>query len=511
MPVAETLQLCWERRYRLDEIYDLIKPGGRLHPAFFFEAKGHLAAELLLLLIIVYLLTRKSFKPRKSKPLSKAEQEELIEDWQPEPLVPTTYATAERSVKGKQKLQIQYKRPPVVKGKASAPYVQIGSRKVMNLVSTNFLNLANSEAIETACEKALHKYGCGSCGPRGFYGTIDVHLELEERMAKFLGTEEAILYSYDISTPASTIPAFCKSGDLIVADAGVSYAVQSGLTLSRSTVKFFKHNDLEDLRRVLKSVTGEDEAAGANQLQRRFIVVEGVYVNYGDLAPLPQIVELKEKYSFRLICEESYALGVLGANGRGSAEHHGLDVDQIDITLASLGNAIGSVGGICAGSRRVCDHQRLSGAGYVFSASLPPYLASAAIESLNILEDQGPDLVAALAGKVKRFRALLASALDGHRTLRVHQSAAADARSPVVHLRLDDDTKSEVEGVALLQTLVDACMRDGVFLTLAKYTFLDKFEGSPSIRMAINVNHSDEDLAKAVATIKRVVEKARIN
>ena len=119
--------------------------------------------------------------------------------------------------------------------------------------------------------------------------------------------------------------------------------------------------------------------------------------------------------------------------------------------------------------------------------------------------------MAALAGKVKRFRALLASALDGHRTLRVRQSKAADARSPVVHLRLDDDTKSEVEGVALLQTLVDACMRDGVFLTLAKYTFLDKFEGSPSIRMAINVDHSDEDLAKAVATIKRVVEKARIN
>ena len=442
-------------------------------------------------------------------------QDELVEEWTPEPLVPNTYASdSDGRAAGKRfvKRQIKYASPPVVKGKASAPFVQVAGKRVMNLVSTNFLNLANSAKIEDSCERALHKYGCGSCGPRGFYGTIDVHLELEERVARFLGTEEAILYSYDISTPASAIPAFCKSGDLIIADAGVSYAIQSGLTLSRSTVKYFDHNDLEDLERVLDSldkVDVKDKAA-----QRRFLVVEGVYANYGDLCPLPRIVALKEKYKFRLILDESFALGVLGEGGRGSVEHHGLDPAQVDIMLASLGNAIGSVGGICAGSTRVCDHQRLSGAGYVFSASLPPYLACAAIASLDILEAEGPRLVATLARKAGHLRKLLREALErpagGRGLLRVHHAKEDDALSPVVHLQLVDDERSEVAGVGKLQELVDGALKEGVFLTVAKYTLLDRFEGRPSIKIALNVEHTEAQMAGAVAVIKKVAARLKL-
>ena len=191
--VKENLAWCWERRNRVDEIfYELwsnVRPGGRLHPAWFFEAKGHLAVELLLFAVIFYLLTRKSFKPRKEKPLTRQEQEELIAEWTPEPLAPSVYATANdkqnlRSrTKGQVRKQIRYARAPVVKGKASAPHVQIGNKRLLNLVSTNFLNLADSERVEEECVAALDKYGCGSCGPRGFYGTIDVHLELETRMS----------------------------------------------------------------------------------------------------------------------------------------------------------------------------------------------------------------------------------------------------------------------------------------------------------------------------------------
>ncbi|QDZ24220.1 pyridoxal phosphate-dependent transferase [Chloropicon primus] len=522
--VKENLAWCWSKRNHVDEIvsevWSNVRPGGRLHPAWFFEAKGHLAVELLLFAVILYLITRKSFKPKKEKPLSKAEQEELIEDWVPEPLAPTSYATASdgdeaatglRSRKNPPvKKQIRYAKTPVVKGKASAPHVQVGSKKVMNLVSTNFLNFANSEKIEDACEKALQRYGCGSCGPRGFYGTIDVHLEFEDRMAKFLGTEEAILYSYDISTPSSAIPAFCKSGDVIVADSGVNYAIQSGLTLSRSTVIYFEHNNLKDLERVLQQVTGEDNKKGKTNLeriQRRFIVVEGIYQNYGDLCPLKGVMALKEKYNFRMILEESLALGVLGKSGRGSVEHHGLEVDQVDITLASLGNSIGSIGGICAGSRRVCDHQRLSGAGYVFSASLPPYLACAAIESLNLLEEKGPELVQALSKKAKVFRDLLGKAFAKSKSLRVHQENDEDVLSPFVHLKLVAKQNSEVEAVEVLQTFVDAALREGVFLSLSKYTFLDRFDGCQSIRMAVNVEHTNADLAKAVGTLKKQAQK----
>ena len=512
-----SLSLCWEGSQNqlkkiLGEFWSNVRPGGRLHPAWFFEAKGHLLVELLLFAVILFLLTRKSFKPSKQKPLTKKEQEELIEEWLPEPLVPEVYAGQApengrlRNRRNKTKLQQRYAPAPVVKGKACTPFVQIGNKKVMNLVSTNFLNLASSERIEASCERALNKYGCGSCGPRGFYGTIDVHLELEKRVASFLGTEEAILYSYDISTPASAIPAFCKSGDLIVADAGISYAIQSGLTLSRSTVKYFEHNNLKDLVAVLDAVEEESKKGGkkgVGKFERRFVVVEGLYANYGDLAPLPDIVKLKDKYQFRLIVDESFALGVLGAGGRGSVEHFGLSRGVVDITLASLGNAIGSVGGICAGSRRVCDHQRLSGAGYVFSASLPPYLAVAAIEAIDILEEEGKELAKGLASKVLTFRQYLEAQVGSDVDLGGHPSA------PIIHLyiRTQQQEMSDVEYVDLLQKVVDGALKEGVFLTLAKYSFLDKYPGKPSIRMAINVDHTEEELRKAAKVITQQINK----
>ncbi len=134
--------------------------------------------------------------------------------------------------------QIRYRAPPVLAGNPAAPYVYLSSEsaaslkvdagsKLLNMVSTNFANLATHPRVQAACEAAIDKYGCGSCGPRGFYGTIDVHLDLERECARFLGTEESILYSYDISTPASAIPAFCKTGDLVVCDSGCSYAIQT--------------------------------------------------------------------------------------------------------------------------------------------------------------------------------------------------------------------------------------------------------------------------------------------
>jgi serine palmitoyltransferase len=510
------------------EFWSNVRPGGRLHPAWFFEAKRHLAVELLLFAVILYLLTRKSFKPRKEKPLTKKEQEELVDEWVPEPLVPSAYANnntkgsgrgkeingeaagQNRNKKNKQMVQYNYAQPPVVRGKASSPMVQIGNKKVLNLVSTNFLNLADREQVEETCEAALEKYGCGSCGPRGFYGTIDVHIELERRFAQFLGTEMSILYSYDISVPASAIPAFCKSGDVIVADAGVNYAIQSGLALSRSNVKYFEHNNLQDLVKVLDSVVAENKKNGtAASMQRRFIVVEGLYTNYGDISPLKEIIDLKEQYEYRLIVDESYALGSLGKTGRGSTEHHGVEVESVDILMASLGNAVGSVGGICAGSRRVCDHQRLSGAGYVFSASLPPYLASCAIETLNILEEEGPELVETLSGKVKVFRTALAEAVEAIPALKVHQEKEEDFLSPIIHLQYTDEEKTVAEQIETLEKLCKLAQKDGVFLSVAKYSFLDRFAAFPfqSIKMAINVEHEEEDLLRATQVIKKLASK----
>ena len=237
--------------------------------------------------------------------------------------------------------------------------------------------------------------GCGSCGPRGFYGTIDAHLEVEEAMSSFLGTEGAILYSDGASAATSTVAAFAKRGDLLIVDEGVSESLLVGVTLSRANVRYFRHNDVKDLKRVLEKVRLQDvQYKRKSTDQRRFLIVEGLYRNWGTIAPLKEIVKLKEEYHYRLIVDDSHAIGTLGKNGRGSLEHAGLKpMVHAEIITFSLENALGSVGGMTVGSEEVVDHQRLSGAGYCFSASAPPFLSKVCLASVRRLEGRLDEMI----------------------------------------------------------------------------------------------------------------------
>lgn len=202
----------------------------------------------------------------------------------------------------------------------------------LNVANLNFLDFIGDGRINKVAIAALRKYGLGACGPRGFYGTFDAHLELEKVLENFLGVEEVALYSYGFSTIASAIPAYAKRTDLIFADEGVSQAVREGLIASRSTLRFFRHNDIDHLESLMRNQEAEDllDPSRARQI-RRFLVVEGLYLDYGDICPLPQLVELKYKYKVRIILDESVSFGVLGKAGRGVTEHFGISVDHIDV------------------------------------------------------------------------------------------------------------------------------------------------------------------------------------
>lgn len=180
--------------------------------------------------------------------------------------------------------------------------------------------------------KALRTYGLGACGPRGFYGTFDAHLSLEKALEGFLGVEEVALYSFGFSTIASAIPAYAKRTDIIFADEGVSQAVHEGLIASRSTIRFFRHNDMDHLEELLAAQEAEDvvDPKRASQI-RRFLVVEGIYLDYGDICPLARLVDLKYKYKVRIIVDETISFGVLGKNGRGVTEYAGIDVEHVDV------------------------------------------------------------------------------------------------------------------------------------------------------------------------------------
>ena len=183
-------------------------------------------------------------------------------------------------------------------------------------------------------------------------------------------------------------------------------AVMTGCN-SRSRLLFFKHNDIDDLERVLKQVAEEDKRK-KRKPQRRFIVVEGLYRNFGDLAPLAKIIELKEKYAWRVAVDETYSFGVLGNCGRGITEHHGLAFDRVELMVASMATSLASVGGFCVGKTEVVDHQRLSGAG-IASQHHPSFLSCSAVAALKILEKEA-GLLTLLGEKSELFGRRLMSA-----------------------------------------------------------------------------------------------------
>ena len=236
-------------------------------------------------------------------------------------------------------------------------------KAALNFATLDYLATSSSEYLRGVAKSSLSVYGCGSCGPRGFYGTIDAHLEVEDEMSSFLQTEGAILYSDGASAVTSTVAAFAKRGDLLVVDEGVNESLLVGVNLSRANVRYFRHNDVRDLRRTLEKVAAQDAALKRKGTdQRRFIIVEGVYRNWGTFAPLQQISSLKEEFNYRLIVDDSHGIGVLGKTGRGSLEYAGLKpMVHCEILTFSIENALGSVGGMTVGSEEVVDHQRLSG------------------------------------------------------------------------------------------------------------------------------------------------------
>jgi serine palmitoyltransferase len=326
--------------------------------------------------------------------------------------------------------------------------------------------------VKVASLEALDRYGCGSCGPRGFYGTIDVHLHIEKSMATFLHTEDAILYSDGASTVTSTVAAFCKRGDIIIVDEAVYEPIRTGVQLSRATVKWFAHNNMNDLRRVLTSIQQSDKKRGRkSNAQRRFIVVEGLYKNTGSICPLDELIALKHEFSCRLILDESFSFGTLGPTGRGVTELYQQKImHDVEITCVSLENAMGSIGGLTTGTEEIVDHQRLSGSGYCYSASSPPFTASAALAALNLLQSR-PDIT---LQRLNRNRIYFQEQLQLllHDKLEDLLIVTSDVRSPIIFLQVADIPETEyLDEVVFLQEVVrESFIRGVAFVATATGT-----------------------------------------
>lgn len=368
----------------------------------------------------------------------------------------------------------------------------------MNLSSFDFLGLSRHPRVKTASKEALEKYGCGSCGPRGFYGTIDQHIFLEEAIATFMGTAEAICYSDSASAVSSAIPAFAKKGDLVLVDEACCEPILTGINLSRSTLQRFKHNDMADLESILQAIADDDVRLRRNaKEQRRFIVTEGLFRNTGDLCPLPEILALKERYKYRLILDETLSFGTTGATGKGVTEHFGINIADVEIITISMDTTLASIGGICIGSREIVDHQRLSGAGYCFSASSPPFLSAACTESLKIMQES-PELL-------QKLRENAVALADGIKTIPGLLLRSADNPQPVMHVTLAPElglTREQEE--ALVMRIARMCVILGTGVSTNKFSLVESGANGlvPSIRICSSAHLTKAQIESAIANLR---------
>lgn len=441
--------------------------------------------EVSLVIALIWIIFHKNGK---KKQLSDEQLQKILDNWTPQPLVATVPEDDEA---------LKYK---LVTGRVGKR-ITVDGVDCLNMGSHNYLGLLEDERITISANKSVRKYGVGSCGPRGFYGTVDVHLELEERLAKFMGLEEAVVYSYAFSTIASAIPAYCKRSDIVFVDEAVCFAIQKGLDASRSKIVYFKHNDPADLEAKLEEQAKWDRKNSRKAARiRRFLVAEAIYMNTGEMCPLKELVALRSKYKLRMFLDETISFGVLG-NGKGLLEHLGVDSTEVDLISSSLEHAVASVGGFCVGSSFIVEHQRLSGLGYCFSASLPPLLTQAAITALDIFESE-PNIFKELETACSLVHAWF-SKLDCF-ILR------GDILSPVKHLYIRSEMNEEDED-KLLQEIVDKCIQNCLALVKPPYLKqVEKFCPRPSIRITVNRLLTEADIQQAFKTLERV-SKAVLN
>ena len=229
--------------------------------------------------------------------------------------------------------------------------------------------------------------------------------------------------------------------------------------------------------------------------------MEGIYPKTGRLVPLDKLLALKKKYKFRAILDDSMAVGVLGATGRGTAEHHGVPITEVDMVTVNLGNALGSIGAMVLGSHKAMDHQRLNGAGYVFSASLPPFLASAAIKALDRLDEE-PQLVEQLQLNVTDFR----KALAAHGGDALDIGGCDESALVVVRLAVPADEAAEE---CVVRRAVELCQHEhGVLVATWRGTKLDRQQPRPALRACVSAAHSREQLEAAAAAVAGAMRKA---
>ncbi len=357
--------------------------------------------------------------------------------------------------------------------------VKVDGKEMIMVGSNNYLGLINDPRLMKAAKEAVERYGVATCGSRFLNGTLDIHVELEERLAKFMQREAALTFSTGFQTNQGIISTLVGRGDAVVTDRMVHASIIDACRLSYGDIYKFKHNDMADMERLISSL---------NKDIGKLIVIDGVFSMEGDLANLPAIVEIAKKYNARIMVDDAHGIGVMGKNGRGTAEHFGVE-DDIDIIMGTFSKSFASLGGFVAGKTKVISYIKHFARSLIFSASITPASVATVLASLKIIETE-PERRERLWEITKKMKSGFQAM--GYNT--------GQTETPIIPVIIGDDE---------LAFMIWKLLReDGIFTNPVIYPAVPK--GQSLIRTSYSANHSDEELDAVLASFEKCGRKVGI-
>jgi 8-amino-7-oxononanoate synthase len=356
---------------------------------------------------------------------------------------------------------------------AQEPVVIHEGRELVMLGSNNYLGLTNHPEVKEASAQALARYGTGCAGSRLLNGTLDIHVQLEDRIAAFLGREAALTFSTGFQVNLGVLSCLLGRGDLAFLDSLDHACIIDGCRLGFGRDYKFRHNDMEDLEKKLRAAP-EDRG--------RLIVVDGVFSMEGDLANLPRIVELKRRYQARLMVDDAHGLGVFGENGRGTPEHFGLE-HEVDLLMGTFSKSLATVGGFIAGAAQVIEYVKHHARSEIFSAAPPPASVAAAMKALEIVEREP-----------ERRKQLWENTSYMKQELEALDFDTGETASPVVPVVVGSDE------AAFLMTM--RLQDEGVFVNPVVAPAVPP--GRSMIRTSYMATHEREHLDRALGALRKV-------
>jgi glycine C-acetyltransferase len=366
-----------------------------------------------------------------------------------------------------------------------APVCHYDGKQVINLASNNYLGLANHPKLIEAAQEATRKYGVGSGAVRTIAGTMRIHMELEEKIARFKNVEACVVFQSGFAANAGAVSAILGKEDFILSDELNHASIIDGARLSRATIKVFRHKDVAHCEELLQQL--------AAQPGRKLVITDGVFSMDGDIGPVDKLAALAEKYGAIMMVDDAHASGVVGRNGRGSVDHFGMH-GKVDVQVGTLSKAIGALGGYVCGTRDLIDYLYHRARPFLFSTSHPPSVAATCIAAFDMLE-QEPERIQRLWDNTHYFQSELHGA-----GFNIGGLTTPATQTPITPIIVDEGRAAMEFSRALFE---EGVMAPGI-------AFPTVPEGKARVRCIMTSEHTRAQIDEALETLERVAQRMNL-